>query len=462
VEIPEGEPDALRAAAGAWEAASDIFDEQAGSLDSTTLTVTLADWQGAASAAYASAATSVWLVMHDGAASCRDAAVACRRFARELHDAKHEARQAKRDAEDAIERGRKAEDLEASARGAAAVAADRAERAALTAVKARAAGPAGEIAAQGADADAAAASREAQRASDDAAAYHRIVEDAVRDLTAARKRGELANHHARTAARAAVTAFDSVAAAAQPPAVTATPAVPVTVQPMPNPLSDPFAPLALAGRTPSDVRRAQIAAAEERRRAAEKAREGGFDDAFGGMAVAWLGTDLGIGDSRTKAYQGNRRWNELLTFVPTPAGARSQVERRIAKEGVEQTARHAPAFVQRARQFWTKSHVFEGTKVHQRDDLIDLARADSRGRSNAERMERGLAPIGPDGKALELHHTTQRHDGAVAEVTNEFHKRYSRELHINPNTVPSGIDRREFDAWRRRYWSDRLARLRAP
>jgi hypothetical protein len=74
-------------------------------------------------------------------------------------------------------------------------------------------------------------------------------------------------------------------------------------------------------------------------------------------------------------------------------------------------------------------------------------------------MKRGLAPLGPDGKALELHHTTQRHDGAVAEVTHEFHKKYSKELHINPNSIPSGIDRPAFDAWRKRYWSERLARL---
>jgi hypothetical protein len=33
--------------------------------------------------------------------------------------------------------------------------------------------------------------------------------------------------------------------------------------------------------------------------------------------------------------------------------------------------------------------------------------------------------------------------------------RYSKEIHVNPNSIPSGIDRNEFANWRRHYWKDR-------
>jgi hypothetical protein len=244
--------------------------------------------------------------------------------------------------------------------------------------------------------------------------------------------------------------------------------VPVTVRSGPNPLlavaGSPFANR--FGITPGDIRKQQIAAAEQRRKEAEENQEGGFDDAFGGMSTAWLGTDFGIGDKRTKAYEGNKKWNEALTFVPTPAGARAQAERRlgkkVVKEGAEKTeeqvVKHADD-LGRQRRFWTRTHHFEDHRVYQRDDLIDVARTDEQGRSSLQRMKDGLAPLGPDGKPVELHHTTQRDDGALAEVSNSFHKQYSKELHVNPNTIPSGIDRTAFKTWKRHYWMHRAEML---
>jgi hypothetical protein len=70
-------------------------------------------------------------------------------------------------------------------------------------------------------------------------------------------------------------------------------------------------------------------------------------------------------------------------------------------------------------------------------------------------MQSGLAPIGPDGKSLNLHHTIQTADGPLAEMTATFHQQNSRVIHINPNTIPSGIDRPAFDAFRRDYWMNR-------
>jgi hypothetical protein len=107
-----------------------------------------------------------------------------------------------------------------------------------------------------------------------------------------------------------------------------------------------------------------------------------------------------------------------------------------------------------ASSLWSKAD-FNGTRVYQRNDLIDAALVDARGRTNLQRMQGGLAPIGPDGKSLNLHHTIQTADGPLAEMTATFHQQNSKVIHINPNTIPSGIDRRAFDVFRRDYWINR-------
>lgn len=112
------------------------------------------------------------------------------------------------------------------------------------------------------------------------------------------------------------------------------------------------------------------------------------------------------------------------------------------------------------RSFWTKSAEFAGIKVYQRDDLINSALVDMRGRTNFERMNRGLAPIGPDGESINLHHMLQSQDGPVAEMTQTFHQQNNSVIHINPSTVPSGIDRNAFGAWRADYWRSRAADFR--
>ena len=104
---------------------------------------------------------------------------------------------------------------------------------------------------------------------------------------------------------------------------------------------------------------------------------------------------------------------------------------------------------------WSRTE-FKGTRVYQRNDLIDPSVADRLGRTNVQRMQQGLAPIGPDGNPLNLHHMIQRPDGPVAELTQSFHQANSRVIHINPNTVPSGIDRSAFGSWRQSYWRSRV------
>ncbi|MGL4825500.1 MAG: HNH/ENDO VII family nuclease, partial [Alphaproteobacteria bacterium] len=122
--------------------------------------------------------------------------------------------------------------------------------------------------------------------------------------------------------------------------------------------------------------------------------------------------------------------------------------------------------------YWKKSdvHTFRSqtNRVHKRDDLIDLRRVDSKGRSSEELMKRGLAPIGPDKKPINLHHLIQTKDGALAEISGTMHSQYHKTLHIWSNQSKGGvtraeilpkIDRAAFDAWKADYWKARVAEL---
>ncbi|WP_372239766.1 DUF637 domain-containing protein [Pseudomonas sp. SCB32] len=129
------------------------------------------------------------------------------------------------------------------------------------------------------------------------------------------------------------------------------------------------------------------------------------------------------------------------------------------------TAAEASSVFSQQRSFWSKEPIqFSGNKVYQRDDLFDPNLVSSwrdGGKvvsgTNIERMASGRAPIGVDGKSVNLHHTTQTQDGPIAEMTQTFHQQNSSVIHINPNTIPSGIDRIAFDKWKAQYWEQRAA-----
>jgi filamentous hemagglutinin len=75
-------------------------------------------------------------------------------------------------------------------------------------------------------------------------------------------------------------------------------------------------------------------------------------------------------------------------------------------------------------------------------------------------MEMGRAPIGKDGKSVNLHHMLQKQDGPIAEVTQSFHKDNHATIHINDNSIPSGINRADFNKWRSNYWKNRALGLK--
>jgi RHS repeat-associated protein len=114
------------------------------------------------------------------------------------------------------------------------------------------------------------------------------------------------------------------------------------------------------------------------------------------------------------------------------------------------------------RVYWPNQNEFEGIKVYPRNDNFDPNLVTSwrdGGKvvsgTNIERMVTGRAPIGTDGKPVNLHHMLQSNDSAIAELTQTFHQKNSKIIHINPSTIPSGIDRSAFDAWKARYWANR-------
>jgi len=98
---------------------------------------------------------------------------------------------------------------------------------------------------------------------------------------------------------------------------------------------------------------------------------------------------------------------------------------------------------------------YRGKTVFQRDDLIDPSKIHPRYGTNLEAMKQGKAPLGVDDKPINLHHLGQRDSSSIVELTATFHQKNSKTIHINPNTIESGIDRNQFKVWRERYWKNR-------
>ena len=89
---------------------------------------------------------------------------------------------------------------------------------------------------------------------------------------------------------------------------------------------------------------------------------------------------------------------------------------------------------------------------------IDPSKKDNNGRTNIERMEKGSAPLGPEGKSMNLHHLFQE-NGFLAELTSTTHQQFHGFLHYRVRPGSSHIDRRAFNRIRSRYWKKRASVL---
>lgn len=74
------------------------------------------------------------------------------------------------------------------------------------------------------------------------------------------------------------------------------------------------------------------------------------------------------------------------------------------------------------------------------------------GRTNAQRVIDGLAPLDQSGKPYELHHTGQMSDSPLAILTNLQHKSNYSVLHANTGSTASNIDRNLFAKQRQDFW----------
>lgn len=108
--------------------------------------------------------------------------------------------------------------------------------------------------------------------------------------------------------------------------------------------------------------------------------------------------------------------------------------------------------------YWTDTTTHQGMKVYRRSDLFDPHFVRD-GETNLRRMQAGRAPWGTDGKRVEIHHLNQSDEGPVVEILSSLHNAHSKTIHINNSTIPSGIERSGFDAWRRSYWMQRAKEL---
>ncbi len=100
-----------------------------------------------------------------------------------------------------------------------------------------------------------------------------------------------------------------------------------------------------------------------------------------------------------------------------------------------------------------------GKTVTMDNSTFDPNFVDKQGRTNVQRMQQGLAPIGTDGKSVNIHHIDQTNNGPVMEITATEHQQNYSSLHTNTGQEPSQINRSEFDSWRKGYWQWRSNNL---
>lgn len=93
---------------------------------------------------------------------------------------------------------------------------------------------------------------------------------------------------------------------------------------------------------------------------------------------------------------------------------------------------------------------------------IDWNKIDKKGRTNLERALKGIAPLGDDGKSINLHHSKQDARGSLFELSKTIHNKYDRTNALHPYKVNGlgkhpfyAVDRKLFGKDRKQYWIDR-------
>ena len=97
-----------------------------------------------------------------------------------------------------------------------------------------------------------------------------------------------------------------------------------------------------------------------------------------------------------------------------------------------------------------------GKKALIRSD-IDWGQVDGQGRTNAQRIEKGLSPLDRDGNAIELHHIGQKADSPLAELTGKEHRCGGNDtvLHDKNKVTETHGERNNWNTERQDYWKAR-------
>ncbi|WP_106625873.1 HNH/ENDO VII family nuclease [Selenomonas massiliensis] len=98
----------------------------------------------------------------------------------------------------------------------------------------------------------------------------------------------------------------------------------------------------------------------------------------------------------------------------------------------------------------------DGKKCLVRTD-INWDQVDEKGRTNRERVERGLSPLDENGKPIELHHIGQHADSPLAELTFEEHRCNGNDTILHNKGVETEVHG-EGSTWnqeRADHWKDR-------
>lgn len=98
----------------------------------------------------------------------------------------------------------------------------------------------------------------------------------------------------------------------------------------------------------------------------------------------------------------------------------------------------------------------DGKKCLVRTD-INWDQVDEKGRTNRERVERGLSPLDESGKPIELHHIGQHADSPLAELTFEEHRCNGNDAILHNKGIETEVHG-EGNTWnqeRADHWKDR-------
>ena len=98
-----------------------------------------------------------------------------------------------------------------------------------------------------------------------------------------------------------------------------------------------------------------------------------------------------------------------------------------------------------------------------KDTSINPDLIDEKGRTNLERMEKGLAPIDENGKPYNLHHIGQNADSPLAELKDGVHKKNDAILHdkSKPTEVHGSNSSVNWDKERSEHWKARAEEIKA-